>query len=218
MSWLDPYTLTVLGLIGTWILVLGTLFLMYWQTRQNQILNSANAVLTLRERFDSDRMRAARRHLSQMLLAGSHEDIVSMEVLTFFELVGSMTRRRLLDEELVWEAFGTWITTYHTAVRHPVDLLEKIREVLKDPLVFHNLDWLAKRVEALDRKALGREGAEAVEDELEVRAFLGREATLLESWGTANTRSLGPEQLIKDGAGSIGPQSTNAPSGNGVGE
>ncbi len=55
MSWLDPYTLTVLGLIGTWILVLGTLFLMYWQTRQNQILNSAKAVLTLRERFDSDR-------------------------------------------------------------------------------------------------------------------------------------------------------------------
>ena len=213
MNWLDPYTLTVLGLIGTWILVLGTLFLMYWQTRQNQILNSANAVLTLRERFDSDRMRAARRHLSQMLLAGSHEDIVSMEVLTFFELIGSMTRRRLLDEELVWEAFGTWITTYHTAVRHPVDLVGKIREVLKDPLVFHNLDWLAERVEALDRKALGREGAEAVEDELEVRAFLGREATLLESWGSANTRSLGPEQLIKDEGGSSGSQSTGTSMG-----
>jgi hypothetical protein len=200
MSWLDPYTLAILGLIGTWILVLGTLVLMYWQTRQNQILNSSNSVLTLRERFDSDRMRSARRHLSQMLLASSHEDIVSMEVLTFFELIGTMTRRRLLDEGLIWEAFGTWITTYYNAVRHPVDLVGNIRKVLKDPLVFHNFEWLAGRVEFLDRRALGKDSVALVEDELEVRAFLGREATLLETWGAPESRPVdGAEHLLLHG-------------------
>lgn len=187
MTWLDPDTETFLALVGTWILAIGTLVLLYWQTRQNQLLNSANAVLTLRERFDSDRMRAARRHLSQMLLAGSHEDIISMEVLTFFELVGAMTKRRLLDEKLVWEAFGTWISTYYSAVRRPKDLISTIRGLLKDPLVFHNLEWLAERVDHLDREALGPAGAEMVENEMEVRGFLGREASLLEDWGTSKS-------------------------------
>lgn len=185
LAQIDPYTLTLLGLLGTWALVIGTLALIYWQTRQSQVLNSANAVITLRERFDSDRMRSARRHLSQMLLAGTHEDIVSMEVVTFFELMGAMTRRKLLDEELIWEAFGTWITTYYNGIRRPRDIVGEVRKSLKDPLVFHNFEWLALRIDARDQRALGAEGAALVENELEVRSFLGREATLLESWGAA---------------------------------
>lgn len=177
---------------------MGTLALMYWQTRQNQVLNSANSVLTLRERFDSDRMRSARRHLSQMLLAGTHEDIVSMEVLTFFELMGSMTKRKLLDEELVWEAFGTWVTTYYCGVRKPRDIVGEVRKSLKDPLVFYNFEWLYHRIEARDRKALGEEGADLVEDDLEVRSFLGREATLLEGWGAAaGPDAVGAPKLIR---------------------
>ncbi|MDE1822188.1 MAG: hypothetical protein KGJ23_02665 [Euryarchaeota archaeon] len=185
---IDAYTLALLGLIGTWILVIGTLAIMYWQTRQNRVLNSANAVMTLRERFDSDRMRAARRHLSQKLLQGAHEDITSVEVLTFFELVGALTRRCLLDEELVWEAFGTWISTYWLAIRRPVDMVSQIRTKLKDPLVFHEFEWLFHRVEAIDQKMMGTEHAASVEQVKETDGFLRREAVLLESWGPDDTR------------------------------
>lgn len=174
-------TLALLGLIGTWALVVGTLGLMYWQTRQNQVLNSANAVMTLRERFDSDRMRAARRHLSQKLLASAHEDITSMEVLTFFELIGALTHRKVLDEGLVWEAFGTWITVYYLAIRSPVDLVEQLRSSLKDPLVFHELEWLFRRIEALDVRMMGPEHARGVEQQKETEGMLRREAVLLES-------------------------------------
>jgi hypothetical protein len=195
----DPVTLAILGLIGTWILVVGTLILMWWQTRQAQVLNSSNAVLALRERFDSDRMRASRRHLSQMLLKGSHEDIASTEVLTFLELVGTLTRRRLLDEELVWEAFGTWITTYYLGVRRPVDLIGQIRSALKDPMVFHNLEWIAGRVDELDRVALGSQGAEAVNQDLETRGFLSREAMLIDHWAPAEEggTTVGLGKLLK---------------------
>jgi hypothetical protein len=178
----DPVTLAILGLIGTWILVVGTLILMWWQTRQDHALNSANAVMQLRERFDSERMRAARRHLSQKLLQGAHEDIASTEVLTFFELVGALTRRKLLDEDLVWEAFGTWVTTYYASVRHPVDLIGQIRTALKDPMVFHNLEWLAHRVDELDQEAMGAQAMGQVNQDLETRGFLSREAILIDHW------------------------------------
>lgn len=151
----DWYSIAIWSLVGTWALVVGTLFLMYWQTRQAQHLNSANAVMALRERFDGGRMRAARRHLSDRLLRQAHEDIASVEVVTFFELVGTLTHRGVLDNDLVWEAFGTWVSAYYWGLRNPVDLIGQLRTNLEDPLVFHEFEWLYHRIEELDRAALG---------------------------------------------------------------
>jgi len=146
----DWFNIAVWSLAGTWVLVVGTLILMYWQTRTSQRLNSANAVMALRERFDSAHMRAARRQLSERLLGQSPDDISSVEVVTFFELVGTLTHHGLLDADLVWEAFGSWIVAYYWAIRHPVDLVAKIRGDLSDPLLFHEFEWLHDTVVSID--------------------------------------------------------------------
>jgi hypothetical protein len=146
----DWFNIAVWSLIGTWALVVGTLILMYWQTRTSQRLNSANAVMALRERFDSPHMRSARRGLSARLLQGPPEDISSVEVLTFFELVGTLTHRGLLDVDLVWEAFGSWVVAYYWAIRHPTDLVAKIRTSLSDPLLFHEFEWLHDTIVSID--------------------------------------------------------------------
>ncbi len=175
----DWYSFALWSLAGTWILVVGTLLLMYWQTRSSQHLNSANAVMSLRERYDAARMRAVRRHLSDRLLRQAHEDIANMEVINFFELVGTLTHRKVLDEDLVWEAFGTWVTAYYLAVRRPVDLIGQLRKTLDDPLVFHEFEWLYGRIRAQDlrhMRRLGLSAPEATSDEVE--AVLHREAQL----------------------------------------
>lgn len=176
----DWLSIALWGLIGTWLLVIGTLALMYWQTRTNQHLNSANAVMALRERFDGARMRSARRHLSDRLLKQEHHDIASMEVITFFELVGTLTHRRVLDDDLVWEAFGTWIVAYYLGIRAPHDLVAELRTDLRDPLVFHEFEWLYERVRTIDRKrehgpATPPPAAAPVDD---VRRVLERESKL----------------------------------------
>ncbi|HYK92526.1 MAG TPA: hypothetical protein VEY07_00590 [Thermoplasmata archaeon] len=164
--------------LGTWALVIGTLVLMYWQTRQTQELNSANSILTLRERFDSPRMRAARRELSTHLVRGTHEDITSVEVATFFELVGALTHRKVLKLDLVWEAFGGWVSNYYWALRHPVDLIGRTRTELKDPLVFHEFEWLYHRIGQIDRRMLGATHQASIEAAEESREILKREMTL----------------------------------------
>lgn len=173
----DWYNIAVWSLIGTWALVVGTLFLLYWQTRSDRHLNSANAVMALRERFDGERMRAARRHLAERLLKRDHDDIASMEVITFFELVGTLTHRGILDHELVWEAFGTWISCYYWAARHPEDLIGKLRQDLRDPLVFHEFEWLFNAIEGLDVKHLGARSAD-VDPESYATQMLQREVRL----------------------------------------
>lgn len=164
--------------LGTWALVIGTLILMYWQTRQAQELNSANSILTLRERFDSPRMRQARKDLSTHLIRGTHEDITSVEVATFFELVGALTHRKVLKVDLVWEAFGGWVSNYYYALRHPVDLIGRTRSDLKDPLVFHEFEWLFKRILEIDHRMLGPTHTAALEAQDESRLILMREMAL----------------------------------------
>ena len=164
--------------ISTWILATGTLLILIWQVRQAQVLNSANAVMSLRDRFDSSRMRSVRRHISERLLKQAHEDIASVEVITFFELVGTLTRRRVLDEDLVWEAFGSWITAYWWSLRHPVDWVARIRQDLEDPLIFHEYEWLQNRVIERDGRALARFHRAAGDPEVEAHRILTRESML----------------------------------------
>jgi hypothetical protein len=174
----DWFNIAVWSLIGTWILVVGTLFLMWWQTLTERNLNSANVVMELRERFDSPRMRAARRHLSDHLLKETREDITSMEVITFFELVGTLTHRKILDDDLVWEAFGSWITSYYWALRNPVDLIGDLRKRLEDPLVWHEYEWLVHQIEALDRRYLEEMGVSPGDASLEAKRILKSESQL----------------------------------------
>ena len=174
----DWFSIAIWSHVGTWALVVGTHVLMYWQTRQNQHQNSANAVMNLRERIDGPRMRAARRHLADRLLRGAHQDIANVEVATFFELVGTLTHRKVLHDDLVWEAFGTWIEAYYSALRHPVDLIGQLRANLSDTLVLHEFEWLHARIDELDRKHLG--GSSPSPDHLmeDHRLFLQRESAL----------------------------------------
>lgn len=169
---------TTLSLIGTYALVIGTIWLMYWQNRQAQKLNAANSIMTLRERFDAPHMRRGRRQLSAQLVAKTNEDITSVEVATFFELVGALTRRGVLDVDLVWEAFGTWITSYYWALRRPNDLIGRARTTLNDPLVFHEFEWLHEQIRKIDRHELGVRHAEELQSDEEARIVLQLEATL----------------------------------------
>ena len=170
--------LTTITAISSWALAAGTVIILYWQTRQNQKLNSANAVMELRERFDSSRMRRARKHLSSLLVTNAHNDVTNVEVATFFELVGALTHRKLLDQELVWEAFGGWISSYWYGVRHPIDLIGNARAELKDPLIFHEFEWLYGRVLAIDKHRLGAYHSHQLDSAEESRVMLQRESNI----------------------------------------
>jgi hypothetical protein len=140
-------------IIGTWVLVIGTLAFAYWQLTQAQRLHSATTLLDLRERFFNPRMRMARRELATWLLAKDRgEEIENWEVGIFFELMGSLTRSGVLDRRMVWSAFGTWITAYYVFTVEPVDLIKRWRDDADDPLIFAEFEWLAKQVREFDSR------------------------------------------------------------------
>ncbi len=169
---------TILALAGTWALVVGTIVLMYWQTRQAQQLNSANVVMVLRERFDSTQLRIARRRLSAQLLAGGGLDLPDFQVPSFFELAGAMVRRGVLDKTLVWHAFGGWVENYYYALCHPIDRVKLARESLHDPLIMVDFEWLNEQMVKIDRRRLGDAYRLLLPREEESRRILSSETTL----------------------------------------
>jgi hypothetical protein len=173
-----PISATTLALIGTWAAVGGTLALMYWQTIQAQKLNSANAVITLRERFDSADMRAARRQLAKALVSGDPNAPASMEVPRFFELIGYLTNRKILDDELVWDAFGGWVTGYWTLLRSPHDRIGIARQEYHDHLIFAKFEWLSDRMHRLDALNLGEPEPHLDVLVAEAKLLLGHEAAM----------------------------------------
>ncbi|HEV2318078.1 MAG TPA: hypothetical protein VGV89_10985 [Thermoplasmata archaeon] len=176
MVWFeDP---TFLTLLGTWVLVIGTILLMWWQTRTTRELNSATSVMALRERFDGTQIRKARKILATHLIHGQHDDVTNLEVGAYFELVGTLTHRRILDADLVWEAFGSWVTAYYWGLRHPVDVIGRARQGARDPLILHEFEWLERRILAQDRHHTGARDPTPEERDREANILLTREANL----------------------------------------
>lgn len=166
------------ALVGTWVLVVGTLAFAYWQLRQNQRLHSASTLLDLRERFYGPRMREARRELATWLLRTDRgEEIENWEVGVFFELLGNLTRSGVLDGRMVWKAFGSWVTAYYTLTRAPTDYFEKWRSEANDPLIFADFEWLARKCLEFDRGAAGTSTAPRV-DLYDARYVLDSESHL----------------------------------------
>lgn len=165
-------------ILGTWVLVVGTLAFAYWQLRQNQRLHSTSTLLDLRERFFSLRLRQARKSLSTWLLSERRGEVPdNWEVALFFELLGSLTRSRILQKRLVRNAFGTWITGYYIMINQPVDLFARWRKESNDPLIFADFEWLAKRVIVFEeRLAPGPEFERSVLEE--AREVIESEARL----------------------------------------
>jgi hypothetical protein len=172
------FNITDFAAAAAWAVAIGTIILLWWQTRVTQRLNSANAVLALRDRFDSPAFRKRRKKLAERLIAGRHEDITNLEIAAFFELMASLTHERVLDRRLVWEAFGTWINGYYYALRNPVDLIGRVRTALKDPLIMREFEWLFGLVQQMDQSMgdVYSDLEEATKEE--TRALLAREADL----------------------------------------
>jgi hypothetical protein len=96
-------------------------------------------------------MRQARRELSTWLLRSDRgAEIENWEVGVFFELLGSLTRARILNKKMVWSAFGPWVSGYYVLMTRPIDLITQWRKEGGDPNVFAEFEWLAKQVLEMD--------------------------------------------------------------------
>jgi hypothetical protein len=104
--------------------------------RIHRISVSAEWILKLEDRFESPEYLKDRALAAKHLLSGDVSTSLK-HVWDFFETVGLLTKRHILDEEMVWNTFFTWLNCYWQA---SLRLLEKEQEL--DPLLWEHVRYL----------------------------------------------------------------------------
>lgn len=126
--------------------------------RLMRLSNSAKMVFDLVSIFNSAEMRKHRRLFAGMLL-GSPSDIDlqrESRVLEFFEEIGYMTRRKVLDEGMVWNSFSWWLEPYYLAVTGNPNIIEEARSETQSPALYREIEWLYGRMCSVSKKEQGQ--------------------------------------------------------------
>jgi hypothetical protein len=133
--------------IAAFLMVIGSLWAVWWQVRRQRIIHSATIVTDALYRYMSQEWRI-NRFLSATALRkhASGERIISSDlpVLNFFENMGYLVRKKAVDKEMVWNQFGWYVVRYYFALEKPPSLLERERESENDRVLWEEFEWLAK--------------------------------------------------------------------------
>jgi hypothetical protein len=147
------------------------------QLRRQWLLNSAAMVTQFVDKYDSPQMRADRQRLATRLvqhLESGDGSLPNYEpVLGFFENIGYLARKGVLDIGMLHNKFGFDLQRWHAALRRRGDLVEAFREQLDESTIYCEIDWLAQAFLRIDRR-LGKRGGHTVSME-SVVGFLEQE-------------------------------------------
>ena len=121
--------------------------------KETRLYNTMNLATTLSQRFDE--MKTERKIFATTILSELSKDSPNVEtiiptscpVLEFFEDLGYLTRRGLVDHGIVWTHFFWVIERYHIALTSlsPTNFncIERLRELEgNDPLLYQEFEYL----------------------------------------------------------------------------
>jgi hypothetical protein len=162
-SWLHLVRQLDAAAVAGWATVFVTLLAamialygVWWQMRRQWLMNSAAMITGLADRFSSDEWRTYRRHsaaiISTHLRRGNVNLAKDLPVLGFFENLGHLVRRRVVDERMVWNKFGWYVTRYFLALTFAGDLIASSRKAEDDKTLWEEFEWLNKRMLRIYRR------------------------------------------------------------------
>jgi hypothetical protein len=130
-----------------------------WYYNRNLALtrlsNSAKMVMDLVAKFEGREMREYRRLFANELLSGAELDLLGhVPVLEFFEEIGYMTKRGVLDKGMVWNSFFWWLAPYFEQSERSIKIA---REHLQSRVYFREIEWLYRELCKVAAKEQGQQ-------------------------------------------------------------
>lgn len=140
-NWVDLAGLVIptLGLVITIIIFI-------IQQRKTRLLNSALMTSSFIDRFDSSEFRKFRFDFSleaANLLEQKPADFAKcVPILGFFENIGYLVRRRVLDKEMIWNKFSWIVIRYFMLLNDKTHFIQQLREKEQDDKIYCEFEWL----------------------------------------------------------------------------
>ncbi len=123
----------------------------YYQGYLTNLTHSIDVVRSYDDRFDSLEFRTNRREVARKILAlpGGPATVneEADDLLDFFETIGLLAKRKIVDTTMVWSLFQYPLHGYWLVAR---DSIAKRRR--DDPTLFEDVVWLHDRVTRIEKR------------------------------------------------------------------
>jgi hypothetical protein len=159
------------------VAVIVALFFNWRNLKNTRLSNSARMVLDLVNIFNSPEMKKHRSQFARKLLENRSSIDLRRDtpVLEFFEEIGYMTKRKVLDIGMVWNSFAWWLKPYYLAVIDEPDLIQEARNRAGAQSLFREIGWLYEKTCEVSKKEQGILVPPSMED---IQEFLEAEKQL----------------------------------------
>lgn len=162
------------------VLVVCGIIIAFFQARQNRKILTANSIMNLNERYLSESMKRIRMDLSQSIL--DKKEFVSEDLLRIFESIGNMTRKNVLDIQMIWNDYSRDIIFYYMSLRgYNRDYLKQMIIETRDETLYSEFIWLYNKMVSIEKKKRNGSSALINPNISELETFLRKETRLIEN-------------------------------------
>jgi hypothetical protein len=132
----------------------------YLTAQRQQTTASAALLTTLTQTYNSLEMRKLRMDFARALATPDNRKTIDLyefdSVLDFYEEIGYLVKRGILDKGMVWNHFFWHIERYYEAVTESRDLLDRARKKHKFPTLYSEFEWLNTELQKKHEKETKR--------------------------------------------------------------
>jgi hypothetical protein len=121
---------------------------------------SINLTLEFEKKFNDDKFEELRKKANESIRNKTFSDVDG--VLDFFETLALLVKNNAVDEEIVWHTFFWWIRGYWVTTKDYI-----LKEQEKDPSVWEDLNYLFKKITAIEKNKNPNFSEELSEEELD---------------------------------------------------
>lgn len=136
--------------IGTWALVIGTIIAIRMQIRDNRIVSGVSLIMQMAREYATD-YRDTRRRVSRSIQR-KKKKILNQDdyfLLSFFETLGYLARRGMVDKEMIWNEFSIKILGWWPAYE---EYIADLRKKDEDETLYEEFEYLYNEILALETK------------------------------------------------------------------
>lgn len=175
---------TAIGSIATGIGVIVTVIVFIVESRRSRFARAIDILMQFDSRFDSPEFRGIRRCAAEFLLSGAKEEDrdgrqAIADVLNFFETVAFLYRNKVIEANMVWHTFASWLLPYWKASDSYLR-----RRLLDDPNSYRETAVLFEAVWSIEKKELHDRTEQSIVTEESLTRFLKTEVELLSTKNT----------------------------------
>ncbi|MGP0594747.1 hypothetical protein ACTRXD_19710 [Nitrospira sp. T9] len=159
--------------IAAIITALIALAIAVFEGRQRRASTKLDVLLRLDDQWNGESMKRARIVAAESLKAGLRPDDGVDSVLDFFQGIGSLDRRGLIDRELAWEFFFYWLHRYVALTADHIRERQNANSAL-----WLDVRPLHEKLSNVARKRSPRRDSANLPSPKELQAFIEEELTL----------------------------------------